>query len=278
MLGFNGGLMGVRRTPTGSAASGLWFQNEQSVARRAAIWPAGPDPDFASVSLLLSFDGTNGSTTFTDASSNNHAITTYGDAQISTARWPFSGSGSSLLLDGTVDKLSLPQALPSSLQLDFGSYTVEAFVYTTSTATQTVLGNLDNQTGNGHYWMVINSTFNGLHTIQWFSPNNAIYQWGSATLATDQWHHIAATYDGTSTRVFLNGTLLTAGSNSGSSNRNNNVPFYIGASHNVGNLDYTLGGATIHGFIGNISNVRITKGVARYTANFTPLTAPFPNF
>jgi hypothetical protein len=40
MLGFNGGLMGVRRTPTGGAASGLWFQNEQSVAKRAAIWPS----------------------------------------------------------------------------------------------------------------------------------------------------------------------------------------------------------------------------------------------
>jgi hypothetical protein len=40
MIGFNGGLMGVRRTPTTSAATGLWFQNEQSVAKRAAIWPA----------------------------------------------------------------------------------------------------------------------------------------------------------------------------------------------------------------------------------------------
>jgi hypothetical protein len=40
MLGFNGGLMGVRRTPTTGTASGLWFQNEQSVAQRAAIWPA----------------------------------------------------------------------------------------------------------------------------------------------------------------------------------------------------------------------------------------------
>ena len=44
MLGFNGGLMGVRRTPTTGTASGLWFQNEQSVAQRAGIWtvPAGP--------------------------------------------------------------------------------------------------------------------------------------------------------------------------------------------------------------------------------------------
>jgi hypothetical protein len=39
MLGFNGGLMGIRRTPTTSAATGLWFQNEQCDAQRAAIWP-----------------------------------------------------------------------------------------------------------------------------------------------------------------------------------------------------------------------------------------------
>jgi hypothetical protein len=40
MLGFNGGLLGVRRVPTAGAAPGLWFQNEQSVAKRAAIWPS----------------------------------------------------------------------------------------------------------------------------------------------------------------------------------------------------------------------------------------------
>jgi hypothetical protein len=43
MLGFNGGLMGVRRVPTDGAATGLWFQNEQSVAKRAELWPiTGP--------------------------------------------------------------------------------------------------------------------------------------------------------------------------------------------------------------------------------------------
>lgn len=39
MLGFNGGLMGVRKVSAASSASGLWFQNEQSVAKRAGIWP-----------------------------------------------------------------------------------------------------------------------------------------------------------------------------------------------------------------------------------------------
>ena len=39
MLGFNGGLLGVRRVPTLSAANGLWFPNEQSVAKRENSWP-----------------------------------------------------------------------------------------------------------------------------------------------------------------------------------------------------------------------------------------------
>jgi hypothetical protein len=39
MLGFNGGLMGVRKVPTTGAAPGMWFQNEQSVAKRDALWP-----------------------------------------------------------------------------------------------------------------------------------------------------------------------------------------------------------------------------------------------
>lgn len=41
MLGFNGGLLGVRKVPSGDTASGVWFQNEQSVAKRALIWPGG---------------------------------------------------------------------------------------------------------------------------------------------------------------------------------------------------------------------------------------------
>ena len=44
MLGLNGGLMGVRKVPTTDTASGLWVPNEQSLARRAGIWPSGGPP------------------------------------------------------------------------------------------------------------------------------------------------------------------------------------------------------------------------------------------
>jgi hypothetical protein len=58
MLGFNGGLMGVRRVPTAGAASGLWFQNEQSVAKRAEIWPVTPQPATARYFRLANFADT----------------------------------------------------------------------------------------------------------------------------------------------------------------------------------------------------------------------------
>jgi hypothetical protein len=38
-IGNNGGLIGVRRVPTTSNASGIWDADEQSLAKRAAIWP-----------------------------------------------------------------------------------------------------------------------------------------------------------------------------------------------------------------------------------------------
>lgn len=42
MIGFNSGLLGVRRVPTTGSASGPWVPNEQVLAQRAGIWPAGP--------------------------------------------------------------------------------------------------------------------------------------------------------------------------------------------------------------------------------------------
>jgi hypothetical protein len=76
MLGFNGGLMGVRRVPTGSAATGLWFQNEQSVARRAAIWPSAGDPT-PGLSPVLWYDFAD-QTTVTTSGTEITAVTSKG--------------------------------------------------------------------------------------------------------------------------------------------------------------------------------------------------------
>jgi len=257
MLGFNGGLMGVRRTPTGSAASGLWFQNEQSVAKRDGIWPLGAvdDPYFANVSLLLSMDGSNGSTTFTDSSLNAFAVTATGNAQISTAeaKW---GTGA-LRTTRSAGALTLPST--ALLELS-GDFTIEFWVYAVQDRGRLVgLGganakieinqNTAAEVGSNAYKIYINNA-----GVELFD-NVAI------GLANQAWRHFALTRSGTDLRLFGGGTLYGTRTHSGT--------FTVsGVAGKAGGLDY---------FDGYIDDFRITKGVARYTASFTAPTAAFPN-
>jgi hypothetical protein len=251
MLGFNGGLMGVRRTPTVDAAPGLWFQNEQSVAKRAAIWPAGPgsDPNFANVSVLLHMNGSDASTTFTDSSSNAITVTGYGNAQLSTAQSKFGTA--SAYFDGTGDYLLTASSL-APLQMGTGDFTVEAFIRPTSSVAsyRTLIGltTTDNET------LYILSG-----QLRWYISGTA-----AGTIAVDTWYHVAASREGTSLRVFIDGTLVDTSTNS--------------VDITAGRLSVGATGAlTGEFFQGWIDELRITKGVARYTANFTAPTAPFPD-
>lgn len=74
MLGFNGGLLGVRKVPTFSSASGSWSQNEQSLAKLADIWPLVPiDP--LTLSPAAWWDASDATTITTSAGK----ITTWND-------------------------------------------------------------------------------------------------------------------------------------------------------------------------------------------------------
>ena len=251
MLGFNGGLLGVRKVPTTGSASGLWFQNEQSVAKRAGIWPTIDDPYFANVSLLLHMDGSNGSTTFTDSSNNAVSVTANGNAQISTAQSKFGGASG--YFDGTGDYLSCTLGA-------FGTndFTIETWVRMTSFANYRMLyeSRTNDPDTSGFVWGV-NS-----------SGELFVYLGGfvltAGTLTTSTWSHVALTRASGTWRMFIDGTLLTGTySNSGDLTR---TAVRIG-------MDW----ATLYGTDGYLDEYRITAGTARYTATFTPPTAAFPN-
>jgi len=88
----------------------------------------------------------------------------------------------------------------------------------------------------------------------------------SFTLSTGQWYHIAAVRNGSTFTIYVDGTSRSSTTNSSALyNATNN--FTIGAESNT-QAQY------LNGYI---DDLRITKGVARYTANFTPPTAAFPN-
>ena len=232
------------------------------------------DTDFGSVVLLLKMNGTNGSTTITDSSVSTKTMTANGNAQISTARSKFDGA--SLLLDGTGDFASTPTS--SDFDYGTGDFTIEAWVYiaanssaandgTRSAAVVSCYAASGSQDNSYTFGVLGNSTTTGtgLYFVSVASGTTSSLTTSTA-VSQAAWHHVAVARSGTTIRLFVDGRLDGSGTLT-----NQNV-----------NTDYELrvGSSRYAGFIGalngNIDECRITKGVARYTAAFTPPAAPFP--
>lgn len=258
--------IGKRVVPSLSSAGGVWRLGEVEEARRDSIWPAGADdPYFSSVSLLLPMDGANGSTTFTDESNNSTAVTVIGNAQISTAQSKFGEASASL--DGTGDYLDLPTAALSFS----GDFTVEAWVYPLSSTTGSPFNGLDsiftinragawNAQGSG---LVV--SIGGLH----YGSTNSGYSGGPVALSN--WSHVAISRSGSSLKAFANGQeQLSVSSTATFGNGTGNAP-------GIGIFDQ-ISGANRFTLNGYIDDFRITTGVARYTANFTPPNTPHQTF
>lgn len=252
LIGANGGLLGSQRTTTTSTGVGLWTPNEQVLLRRANTWPRPDDPYAANVSLLLHMDGSNGSTTFTDNSSSPRTVTANGGAAVSTAQSKFGGA--SVYFNGTSDSLSFTDPA-----LGTGDFTIEMWFKTTSSVQYAqLIGN--ESTG---YSLLINNASSTAGDI-------ALYLGGlvCATSGTsyrdDAWHHIAVTRSGTSVTIWIDGVSCATATSSGSFSGQTN---YVGRNNVY----------TPRNFVGYIDELRITKGVARYTSTFTPSTTAFPN-
>jgi hypothetical protein len=218
------------------------------------------DPQFGSVSLLLHGNGTNGSTTITDSSLSPKTVTAVGNAQISTAiADPFGNSTGVIAFDGTGDWLTVPY----SADIDFssGPFTVEAWIYQTQ-----------NTTGYAPIFTTNGSNLSGMSFLVDSSRGLSVYYNSFRVFSTptkyslNAWNHIAYVRDNTGfIVVYLNGTNVGSGSASGSPSFSD---IRIGANPSAPTLEV---------YNGYIDDLRITKGVARYTANFTPPTAPFPD-
>jgi hypothetical protein len=224
-----------------------------------------PDPDFSSVSLLLLGDGTNGSTTITDSGPVALTMTAEGNAQISTAQSKFAPS--SILFDGSGDRVSTPDN--TALKPGGGAFTLEAFIRSavdpaTYSSQYAHLFGHGNGIGSTTYALSLYLSkvyyLNGVNTVS-----------GTTTIAANQWYHVAITRDGLGDlRLFVDGTQEGT-TNDGLTSLSATASFNIGdrqASDPNGQFPFN----------GHIEQVRVTKGVARYTSNFTPPSAPFPTF
>lgn len=219
------------------------------------------DPYYADVSLLLHCDGANGSTTFTDNSPSPKTVTANGGAQISTAQWKFGGSSVAFSTAGQF--LSTPS--DSAFTFGTGDFTIEGWLYVTSGTVGTLFDNRTSITSTHPVILLTFASVGGGQRIQLYV--GGFYQITSSDVTlTGNWTHVALSKSSNSTKLFLNGVQ------SGSTYTDNNN---YAAS---GTVSIGAGLAGANQLNGYIDELRITKGVARYTANFTPPTAPFPNY
>lgn len=225
---------------------------------------AAVDASFANVSLLLKADGANNSTSFVDSSTNNFAISRFGNTKISTDDSKYGGS--SAFFDGNGDYLSV--ANNAAFSFGSGDFTIEMWVSPTapSSWSQKHLFAKRATTSNfGLLSYITRNTVTGLYAVTVFIPNAAGNGWAiskNVPISFTGWTHFALVRSGNEWSVYINGVKDVLNANLSITVPSNTAALTIGAD--------SAAGTGTSGYVGYMDDIRITKGVARYTANFTP--------
>jgi hypothetical protein len=219
-------------------------------------------------SLLILGNGTNGSTTITDSSSNAFTITRLDNAQISTAKYP-SEMSSSILLDGYLDYLSIPH--DSSLSMGSGDFTAECWVNFNTKTNYAVLLNKSGKSAvtNPNWHLGLNSTATAFVAYAGQSSNTP-YGTILVTLTSTTnptagvWYHVAFVKQATTYSLFINGILEARTTNATVPADGRPTALLVGWEDGQGSSFYLNG---------NISNIRISN-TALYNVTFTIPTLP----
>ena len=205
------------------------------------------DPYWSSVSCLLHGD------TLIDSSSNSLAITNSG-VTISTTTKKY-GTGS-LYFNGS-SYINITDN--AKVELDTKLFTIECWVCTQMTTNIVLFSKWGPSSG---YLMVLTATDFVLY-LGSYTPISITH----SGFPSNTWFHIALSRDSSSyVNLFINGVLQGRGSYA-NTNAGNTKPLTLGCNNDGYGSKMT----------GYIDDFRFTKGVCRYTSNFTPPSSQFPD-
>jgi hypothetical protein len=176
----------------------------------------------------------------------SHVLETSGNAQLSTAIKKYGSA--SMYFDGTGDYLTIPTN--PGFVFGTGDFTIEAWFYIVSGSAGAIF---DTRSGAS-----------GVAPLLYFSSSTLRYYMNGGdritsgtTLSAATWYHVALARSSGSSKMFLNGAQT------GSTYADTN-DFILTNTINIGR-----GNDGNNVFNGYIDDLRITKGFARYTANFS---------
>ena len=160
----------------------------------------------------------------------------------------------SVQFDGTGDYLSVQ----SSTDFDFGTgdFTIELYANLSNLTNRNIIARNDSNPSNTGIllWQ------NGSSQLEWYSSvgNTTGVITVTTPLTLHEWAHIAVSRESNTTRLFANGVLI--GSTSDNTDISGDSALVTGSTFN----------GTLYYLKGFISNFRVIKGQALYTANFKP--------
>lgn len=219
------------------------------------------DPYWDNVVLLMHMDGANSGTAFLDSKSR-HSLTAVGDAVTTTSDYKFapssgdfSTSGSRVTCSDNITDFSFPTGT---------AFTIEFFINKTAYSDTAWVMSLQESGYSIVDWSILVLMSGALE----FGISGGSYLDSTSNLSVG-WNHVALVREPSGTLTwFING--VAAGT------RSLNVDIGTGTFINL----FAIGDrvtSTPPPLQGYLDELRITKGVARYTADFTPTPASFPN-
>ena len=239
------------------------YIDELRISKGIARWtsnfsgslPSVPYTSDANTKLLLHFDG--------DVSDSAHVVTVNGDPQLSATTAKFDGS---MYFDGNGDYLSIPTS--NDFSFGSGDFTVDfwiRFISPTDLITP-IIGQMEDGSNRWHFVLNNNTGVNeGLLLFSTYSSGaNMIVEAGSWFPNADTWYHIALVRSGGIIKIYVNGESQAL-----SINNNPDESINIDSDLYIGDRGFDE--------FGNIyvDEFRISKGIARWTSNFTPESGPY---
>lgn len=199
--------------------------------------------------LLVHSDTYLGDTSFVDSSDSNHALSSYGNVSHSTSDFKFGTS--SIYFDGSHSYISVPNSI--DWEFGVGDFTIDFWVKPLASQNNQVFFTIPTQ---GSIYSV---------AIQHYQSTVYVYD-GSTYHVTgvaaiyDAWQHYAYVRSGDTITIYRNGSSIYSFTKTNPIN---------GTAVNIGNTDSA---GSVKGYI---DEFRISKGIARWTVDFTPPTSPY---
>jgi hypothetical protein len=224
------------------------FVKGSAVYTAAFTPPTTPLTAISNTQLLLNYTNAG----IYDGTMKNN-LETLSNVQVATSPVKY-GSGSMSFGSGTANYLAYLNN--PGFVFGTGDFTVEFWVNTFDSTACLIRFS----TGSTGYWQMAFS----VSSIVWQNSQdvNNLYVASCPQAFNGQWHHIAVTRTGGINRLFFDGTLLTSAADTTN---------YNGSAGNM-----QIGWDGSNQFTGFIDDLRFTKGVARYIANFTPPQQALP--